>query len=199
MVAVASQYRLSDKNKITPAEAVEDARDVILWMRKNSEKLKIDRNKIAAYGWSAGAHLAACAAVFPKSDFIEKIDSIPDALVLVSPALSLVESDYFINLMKIRSGAGDLSPAEHVKEGMPPSIIVVGRTDTVTPVRESELFHKNMLKNGNQSLLFIYEGVGHLFTPSNIPDDGWPKPDKKIRALAYEQIDLFLSQLNFLN
>lgn len=33
MVAVAAQYRLSDKETITPIEAMEDARNVILWMR----------------------------------------------------------------------------------------------------------------------------------------------------------------------
>jgi hypothetical protein len=44
----------------------------------------------------------------------------------------------------------------------------------------------------------VYEGVGHLFTPARIPDDGQPQPDKAIRAQALEAADGFLASLGFL-
>ncbi len=199
MVGVAAQYRLSDQKRITPIEAMEDARTIIIWMRNTVDELKIQSDRIVAYGWSAGAHLAACAAVFPETDSNKKITSIPNALVLVSPALSLAKDGWFKRLLIGKGNPEDYSPAEHLKENMPPSIIVVGRDDTVTPVYESQLFHENMVKYGNKSYLHIYDGVGHLFTPVDQPDNGWPNPDKKIRSKAYEEIDLFLKQFGYID
>jgi len=199
MVAVAAQYRLSDQKNITPIDAMEDASNIIIWMRENSQDLKIQSDRIVAYGWSAGAHLAACAAVFPTTNSKKTITSIPNALVLVSPALSLEKDGWFKRLLLEKGDPEDYSPAEHLKENMPASIIVVGRDDTVTPIHESILFHENMQKYGNESFLHIYDGVGHLFTPSDKPDDGWPDPDKKIQAQVYEEIDLFLKKLGYID
>jgi len=198
LVSIAVQYRLSNQKDITPVDAMEDARDLMIWVRENSEDLKIDKDRIAAFGWSAGAHLIASAAVFPGYGSDSAISSIPNALILQSPALSIVNNGWFSKLLLNKGNPVDYSPAEHMKGDMPPSIIVVGRDDTVTPLGESELFHKNMLKHGNKSLLFIYEGVGHLFTPSDQPDNGWPKPDKEVSKKAFNEIDLFLKSLNYI-
>ncbi len=198
LVAVATQYRLSDQESITPMDAMEDARNAILWMRENSIELRIDKNRIAAYGWSAGAHLAACAAVFYSTNSEKTINSIPNALILVSPALSITNDNWFKQLLMNESDPYDCSPAENIKENMPPSIIVVGKDDTVTPLYESNLFHQNMLKHGNRSQLFIYDGVGHLFTPSDQPDDGYPNPDKETQTKAYTEIDRFLKELKYI-
>ena len=197
MVAVAAQYRLSDLETITPLDAMEDARNIIIWMREESENLKIDKNKIAAYGWSAGAHLAACTAIFHSSSD-RNFNSKPNALLLVSPAVSIIKDDWFIKLLGDNYKPIDCSPAENINGELPPSIIVVGEDDTVTPVYESKLFHNNMLKNGNESYLFIYEGVGHLFTPSDQPDNGYPNPDKNIQKKAYDELDIFLKKHGYI-
>ena len=55
MEAVAAQYRLSDQKEITPPDAVEDADDAIRWVRSHASELGVDPNRIAGYGWSAGA------------------------------------------------------------------------------------------------------------------------------------------------
>ena len=198
LVAAVAQYRLSDQKNITPLDAMEDAQKVILWMRENSIELKINKNMIAAYGWSAGAHLAACAAVFYSTNAEKNINSIPNALLLVSPALSITKDNWFRKLLIDKSSPYSCSPAENLKENMPPSIIVVGKDDTVTPIYESKLYHQNMLKYGNKSKLFIYDGVGHLFTPSDQPDNGYPNPDKEIQAIAYNELDNFLKELGYI-
>lgn len=198
MVAVAAQYRLSDQETITPLDAMADARNVIIWMREESEKLGIDKNRIAAYGWSAGAHLAACTAIFPTYSTDRSYNSIPNALLLVSPALSITKDEWFIKLLGNKNKPIDCSPAENIDGKLPPSIIVVGEDDTVTPVYESKLFHNNMLKNGNESYLFIYEGVGHLFTPSDQPDYEYPNPDINIQKKAYDELDKFLRKHEYI-
>ena len=198
LVAIAFQYRLSDHKDITPLDAMEDARNAIIWIRENSAELHINKDKVAAYGWSAGAHLAACSAVFYSSSDDKSINSIPNALLLVSPALSITKDNWFKQLLINESEAIDCSPAENLRENMPPSIIVVGRDDSVTPVYESNLYHQNMLNYGNESYLHIYDNVGHLFTPSDQPDNGWPNPDKEVSKKAFSDIDRFLKGLSYL-
>ncbi len=201
MVAFSVQYRLQDlENGITPYESVLDAQTAIRWIRKNATKFSIDQNKVASYGWSAGAHLAACAAIFENLDTPdEKISSAPNLLALKSPALSLLSYSNFQKRLLDKITVENLSPAEHVSENTPPTIIVMGRTDTVTPLEGSKLYQSNMDKYGNECKLVVYDGVGHLFTPATEPDDGWPNPDKKVRLMAQEEMDQFLEKHGYIN
>jgi acetyl esterase/lipase len=192
MVAVAAQYRLSNQKDITPLEAMSDAREVIKWMRKNRNSLNIDPDKIVAYGWSAGAHLAVSAAIF--NDTI----SSPNALILVSPAVSLKKDDWFNKILQGRVDIDSVSPDKNVREGLPPTIILQGRDDTVTPLKGVQNFTDKMINAGNYCDLIIYDGVGHLFTPSTEPDDGWPNPDPKVRAEALNKADEFLRSFGYI-
>lgn len=201
LIAFSAQYRLEDRIKgNTPYESVLDAQTAIRWLRKHAADFSIDVNKIAAYGWSAGAHLAACAAIFDNLGAPDQdLSSAPNLLALKSPAVSLLAYSDFQRRLGDKIEVEYLSPAEHVSETTPPTIIVIGETDTVTPLEGSELFHDNMLELGNDSELHVYEGVGHLFTPSCEPDDGWPNPDKHISAKAQKAIDAFLVKHGFLS
>ena len=77
-------------------------------------------------------------------------------------------------------------------------MILQGRADTVTPLEGVQNFTDKMKLNGNTCELVIYDGVGHLFTPSGEPDDGYPNPDKKIQANAFKKADDFLRTLGFI-
>jgi acetyl esterase/lipase len=192
IVAVAAQYRLSNQKDVTPLEAMSDAREVIKWMRINKDVLHIDPDKIVAYGWSAGAHLAASAAIFNNSL------SAPNALILVSPAVSLQKDDWFNKILLNRAEIDSVSPDKNVREGMPPTIILQGRDDTVTPLAGVQNFADRMKAAGNYCELIIYDGVGHLFTPSSEPDDQWPNPDPKIKADASAKADEFLKLFGYI-
>ncbi|WP_438422637.1 alpha/beta hydrolase [Aquimarina macrocephali] len=200
IVAFSVQYRLQDLDKnITPYESVLDAQKAIRWVRKNATQFSINENEIAAYGWSAGAHLAACATVFDNLNIPdEKISSAPNLLLLKSPALSLLHYRNFQKRLLGKINVKNISPAEFVSKKTPPTIIVIGRDDTVTPLKGSELFKKNMVKYSNECELVIYDGVGHLFTPSSEPDDGWPNPDEKIRLDAQKKMDNFLRKHSYI-
>jgi acetyl esterase/lipase len=121
MVAVAVQYRLSDQKEVTPAEAFEDARTAMRWVRSHAHDLAVDPKRIAAYGWSAGAHLAASTAVFAAGAADATVSCAPNALVLVSPAVSVTSEGWFGRLLGSRGDPRDLSPAEHVRSGLPPN------------------------------------------------------------------------------
>ncbi|UCC73969.1 MAG: alpha/beta hydrolase [Gemmatimonadota bacterium] len=198
MVAIAAEYRLSDQKSITPLEAMADARAVIRWARSNAAVLGIDTDRIAAYGWSAGAHLATCAAIFDDSLPNVTVSAAPNALILVSPAVSLEGDRWAQRLLGETASVDEISPDTHVREGLPPTIIVQGRTDTVTPLNGVQRFCDRMRESANRCDLHIYDGVGHLFTPSSEPDDGLPNPDREVQAAAYREVDNFLASLGFI-
>jgi acetyl esterase/lipase len=197
MVAIAIQYRLSDQKEITPLEAIADAKAAVRWTRSNAAELGVVSDRIAAYGWSAGAHLATCAAIFDESVTGGGVSSAPDALLLESPAVSVVHDGWFQRLLGNRASAAELSPDEHVRAGLPPTIIIQGRSDTVTPLAGTQRFCDQMRDAGNRCDLHVYEGVGHLFTPSTEPDDGMPNPDPEVQGAAYREVDEFLRSLGF--
>ncbi|MFQ5583551.1 MAG: prolyl oligopeptidase family serine peptidase, partial [Calditrichia bacterium] len=152
-----------------------------------------------AYGWSAGAHLAASAAIFTgKTDSNKEVSCIPNALILVSPALSLSNDGWVKRILLDRVPVKSISPAEHVRKNMPPTIILIGREDTVTPLEGTQRFCLAMEEKGNKVELHIFDNVGHLFTPAGEPDDRWPNPDKEVQARAYKKADEFLEMHGFI-
>ena len=178
---------------------MEDGRKAIVWTKKQSRMLGIDPEKVVAYGYSAGAHIAACTAVFPGSVKSMGYNSIPSALVLVSPALSVANDGWFRKLLGPNNSAADYSPADHLYAGMPPSIILIGEDDTVTPLARNIVFHERMQSLGNHSVIKVYPDVGHLFTPSTESDKGQPNPDKEVQERANIAIEHFLKDLAYIN
>lgn len=201
MVAVSGQYRLTgeDSPGVTPIEAMADARALFRWVRANAQELGVDPERVAAYGWSAGAHLIASAAIWTESDEGEKTSCAPDAMILSSPAVSLHHDGWMTTILGDRAKVADISPDGHVRPGMAPTLLLQGRTDTVTTLEGTQRFHDAMLAAGNPSKLIVYEGVGHLFTPSTESDKGWPNPDPEVSARSRQAMEEFLRARGFID
>jgi acetyl esterase len=199
MVAISAEYRLSDQKTVTPLEAMEDARDIIRWARANAALLGIRPIRVAVYGSSAGAHLAASAAIFNETDSGAGVSSVPDAMILVSPAVEVMNDGWLARLLGGRAEIASISPAEHVRKGLPPTLILQGDLDTVTPLRRVSVFCDRMRAAGNSCDLVVYPDVGHVFTPKGIPDNETPQPDPKVWADALKKSDKFLQDLGFLD
>ena len=172
MVAISVDYRLS-RDGTTPFDAVADARNAIRWVRQEAVRLGVDPNKVAALGTSAGAHLAASAAVFDEP-WGGDHSSVPNALVLRSPAISVADSTWFQKLSGGVPQAAALSPTLHIRAGLPPMLLLQGEQDNVTPAADAREFCKRMQARGNTCELKLYPEVGHLFTRNlasqEIPD-----------------------------
>ncbi len=197
MVGVAVQYRLSDSKDVTPLDAMADTRAAFRWLREHAAEHGVDPRRIGAYGWSAGAHLATAAATIPGPE-PARVSASPDALILVSPAVAVTNNDWMRQLLLDRAATEDVSPDAFVRPGLPPTIILQGKTDTVTPTPGVVRFCQRLEQAGNRCDLHIFENVGHLFTPSSEPDDDWPNPDRQVRAKTFRAADEFLASIGWI-
>ncbi|HTY00101.1 MAG TPA: alpha/beta hydrolase [Bacteroidota bacterium] len=196
MIGIAAQYRLCNFRDVTPIESIADAKDLMLWLRKNADSLGIDADKIAASGWSMGAQLCATLAIFPDTLPGTKIQTSPNALLLTSPGTDA--RGWFTELLNgAKVNPLDLSPVDHVRSGLPPTIILEGRDDSVTPLKDVQLFHDKLVAAGDSCEMWIYDGVGHLFTPTALGDNGWPRPDPRVQEDANAKADAFLARLGY--
>jgi acetyl esterase len=197
MIAISAQYRLSNFRDITPLDAIQDAKDLMIWLRENADSLKIINDKIAVSGWSVGGQLCATLAVFVDTLSDLKINTSPNALLLTSPGTGT--GGWFTELL---NGAdvnpADFSPADHIRKGLPPTIILQGRDDTVTPLEDVQLFHDRLVAYDNYCEIWIYDNVGHLFTPTSLGDNGWPRPDTEVQKQADLRAEEFLTKFGFI-
>ncbi len=197
-IAVAAEYRLSDNGtRITPIEAIEDARDVMRWMRQNASRLGVDPDHIAAYGISAGGHLAA-SLVFIDSRDKNPFSAVPNALVLISPAVAMGKDEYFQGLLGKRAAGVEYSPDEQMDKTPPPTVVFNGADDNLTPLDGVRRYCELARRHGGDCELNIYPGVGHLFTRKQPFDMSSFDPDPKAWADTTNKGDAFLAGKGFL-
>jgi len=200
MVAIAGDYRLSDQKSVTPLEAMSDARDLIRWVRQNAAELGIDPHRVAVYGISAGGHLAAASAVFPHREE-SKISSVPDALILLSPAVSIVNDHWPEILLGGRAKVKDISPAENITRQLPPIAIIEGAADTETPLPGVQKFCERAKQVGGTCELHVYPGVGHILSRNLDPhaqEQGPFDPDPAANADAHTKEKAFLAGIGYI-
>ena len=179
VVAIALEYRLSDSTH-TPIEALEDVCAGIVWARAHADSLGFARARVAGYGVSAGGHLAA-ATVTVGCPFAA-LNRGFDALALLSPALDVERDAHFVRLLQGRATAAALSPIAQATTGMPPTIIVQGDRDTLTPLAGAQRFCLNITMTRGQCELRVYSELGHLLTRNLTEQESRFDPDPVARA-----------------
>jgi acetyl esterase len=168
MVAIRAEYRVRKRHNTSPFEAMADARDAIRWVRAHAEELKIDPQRIAAGGGSAGGHVALCSAVI-AGDEQAQVSCIPDALVLFNPVVDTSKGGGFgvgrTERLRERFGGRELeaSPLHHVREATPPTLIMHGDADTTVRIEQIRRFQKRMQETGNVCEVIEYPGREHGF------------------------------------
>ena len=163
MVGISVEYRLlSPEQGITVFDCVKDARSALRYLRAHAAELGGDPERIIASGGSAGAHLAAGTALFAGVDE-EGEDAAapcrPDLLVLYYPVIDTSEAGY--GHRKIGDRWRELSPVDHVRPDLPPTLLLHGTADTGTPFAGALRFHERMKQAGNECDLIAFEGGKH--------------------------------------
>ena len=202
MIAIVADYRVFGRHKTGAFEAIADAKSAIRWVRAHATELGIDANRIAAGGGSAGGHVALSAAVFDRFDETNedrRISSKPNALVLFNPAVNTdpgraaQDAGGARDTLAARFGdrGREGSPYHHIGPGLPPTIILHGKSDATVPYVDVERFCSEATKHGNRCLLVGYEGATHgFFNPGNAGG-------KWYRETLLEA-DRFLTQIGYL-
>ena len=182
LVAISVEYRLS-QDGITPIEALGDVCRAFRWARAEADELAIDPRRVAAFGVSAGGHLAAAAATIGcgNTDGAYGTGG-PDALVLWSPALDVSGDGHFRRLLGERATVEALNPVEHIRARMPPVVVVHGERDNLTPLSGVRRFCERVEAGGSPCVVHVYPGVGHLLTRNLANQESDFDPDPVARA-----------------
>ena len=183
--AVASiGYRLI-QHAIFPAQ-IEDCKAAIRYLRANAQKYNLDPNRFAAWGWSAGGHLAA---LVGTTGDVNEFD-VGENLNVSSRVQAVV--DYFgpADLLRMDEGrepnsmfhsnsnspeskligcnvpdnpekAAKASPVTYITKDDPPFLIVHGDKDPLVPHHQSEILEAALKKAGVPVTFYTVKGGGH--------------------------------------
>jgi acetyl esterase/lipase len=170
-----ADYRVANRQGTKAVSCVEDGKSAVRWIRENAGRLGVNPDRVAAGGGSAGGHVAAAIATIKKFDAKGedmKISSIPNALLLFNPAVTLADiNDQYTfpsekaASMEDRAGVPplQLSPYHHVRKNLPPTIIFHGTNDSAVDHRTVVLFEKAMREKGNRCELASFKDKPHGF------------------------------------
>jgi acetyl esterase len=193
LVAVAVEYRLSGE-EATPLEALGDACAAFEWARRQADELGLT-DRIAGYGVSAGGHLVASTVTVGCPGETDGAGYSPGALLLWSPALDVSGDGWFRRLLQGRAEVAELSPVEHVRPWTPPTSIVQGEKDTLTPMSGARRYCRLIIQEGGTCELNVYPGVGHLLTRNLENQEGDFDPDPEAVADGIAKHLAFLRRL----
>ncbi len=197
MVAIAVEYRLSGDG-VTPVEALDDVCHAFRWTRAQAGAWSVDPRRVAASGVSAGGHLAAAASTIGCGNAEGAYGTGgPDALVLWSPAVDVSGDGHFRRILGARATVEAMNPVEHMRPRMPPTVVVHGEKDNLTPLSGVRRFCAGVEAAGSRCVVHVYPNVGHLLTRNlaNQEDDFDPDPVARADGNA-KQVE-FLRELWF--
>ena len=176
-VVAAIDYRLAPAYKF-PAQ-IEDVKCAVRYLRVHADELRIDPDRIGAYGGSAGGHLVALLGTADDDAFSgdcpwEASSRVQAVVDMFGPAdFSLFE---FIGSKKAMSvfGASDAtdpifaqaSPVTWASSDDPPFLILHGDKDPVVPLSQSQSLYDYLQAAGVPAELVVVKNAGHGFKPT---------------------------------
>jgi acetyl esterase/lipase len=186
-IAVASiDYRLSGE-AVWPAQ-LHDAKAAVRWLRARAAELSIDPERIAAWGESAGGHLAELLGLTGADPALEgQVGIVGPASSVLAVAAWYAPSD--VRAVVTDNGgdamdpatreaqllgappptvpdvAAQASPIEHVPARLtaPPFLLLHGRADRMVQCIQSERLHAALTAAGADVELHLYEGANHMW------------------------------------
>jgi acetyl esterase/lipase len=185
-LAVASvDYRLSGE-ATWPAQ-LHDAKAAVRWLRSRADELDVDGTRIAAWGESAGGHLAALLGLTgPDLDGDVGVPGPPTSVATVvtwyAPTdLVALPGDLGADPMaadsreaqllgapaaRVPERAAEASPTSHAGPGAPPFLLLHGRADRFVPYVQAERLRAALGRAGAAAELVTYEGADHMWLGS---------------------------------
>lgn len=160
-------YRLAPQHQ-WPA-CSDDVASAIKWVKAHAAEYKVDPNRIALIGESAGGHLASWAGVTGEGE---------TRVAVVVPFYAPHDLVTHVKRRNELRGLGDLigssemsevnfkklaemSPIHRVRPSLPPFLLIHGDADTTVAHEQSVMFEMAMKAAGNTCDLITIPGGGH--------------------------------------
>jgi acetyl esterase/lipase len=183
-IAVASaDYRLSGE-AVWPAQ-LSDAKAAVRWLRARADELGVDGDRIAAWGESAGGHLAELLGLVadPALEGDVGVTGPSSAVVAVAawyapsdvaavatdtgadPADATTREAQLLGAAPatVPDVAAQASPVGHVRGDVPPFLLLHGRADRFVPCVQSERLSAALSDAGADVELHTYDGADHMW------------------------------------
>jgi acetyl esterase/lipase len=162
---VSINYRLAPK-AIWPAQ-IEDCKCAVRWLRANAKEMKIDPDRMGAWGGSAGGHLAMLLA-YCDDKTLEGKGGHEGVSSKVQACCSWYGPAQVSATFKLFSGATEdftkiASPVTHIDKSDPPTLFVHGEEDSTVKIEQSELALKALKAAGVDAELVRVANAGHVF------------------------------------
>jgi acetyl esterase/lipase len=197
-VAISPDYRLAPKDRF-PAQ-IEDCKAAVRWLRANAEKYHVNPNRIGAFGFSAGAHLACLLGVTCTEDGLEGEGGNAEQSSKVQAVVSFFGPTDFTqsvwskevrerHLVPFLGGTAEdkadvyrrASPMTYAGKNAPPFLFVHGTADEIVPIQQSEEMVKKLRQAEVSARLVTMQGEGHGW--------GWQR-ENRLTSLA-QMMDFF--------
>lgn len=191
-VAVAAETRTGARHGTGPVEAIDDARDLIRWLRHNADTFNIDPDRVVIGGAGGGALLALLTAM-PRPKAMPPVDGLdcrPQALILFSALVNTTIKGQANSRFPDARTAKRLSPSQLVRRKLPPMLFFHGKSDRITPFEEVERFVRRLRFWGNSCELVDFEKADHSFFNFNVSHKNF--------ELTINAADRFLVERGFL-
>jgi acetyl esterase/lipase len=187
-IAVASvDYRLS--GEATWPTQLHDAKAAVRWLRARSGELGIDAERVAAWGESAGGHLAELLGLTGDDAALEgdvgivgpssRVSAVvawyaPSDVAAVAadtgadPADPSTRESLFLGAPapSVPDLAAQASPISHVAAGAPPFLLLHGAADRFIPAVQSRRLHGTLVSAGVEVEFETYDDAGHMWQGS---------------------------------
>lgn len=189
-VSATVHYRFAPKH-VFPAQ-VEDVKCAIRFLRANAEKYGIDKARIGAVGFSAGAHLSMMLGTMDKDDGLEGEGGNPGESSKVNavvaffgptdfqtddwPQVTVLILEGFLGGKKADKADAfkKASPITYVNAGDAPTLILQGTKDVLVPWQQATAMGEALTRAGVYGRVDLILGGGH----------GWDGPELRRTADA---------------
>ena len=175
-VAASTECRPS---RVAPfPDQLNDLLEAVGWLRRHAADYRVDTERIAVGGASAGGHLAALVAMNAWNGSAwagTPAGSRVQAAIAFNPVLDLTgfsaSSLVWANLVKLLGTPSDrdstrwrdASPINHVSCAAAPVLLLHGTEDATVPLSQSQEMLRRLQMVGVTAELFLADGAGHGF------------------------------------